>query len=63
MAAKGATVKRIKPGLQGEHGKGLEPGGPVDETGVVTREFSWKWMKVEINGEAQWVRCEEFEEV
>ncbi len=62
MATKGATVRRVKVGMQGEHGKGYEPGGPVNETCVVTREHSWKWMKVEISGEAQWVRCEEFEE-
>ena len=59
----GKTVKRVKVGQKGLHGKGLEPDENIGEEGIVIRDFSWKWMKIDIGGEAEWVRCEDFQEV
>lgn len=55
----GDKVHRSKRGRPLGHGEDDEPIGPEE---TVTRVHSWKWMKVDNNGEAHWVRCDEYEE-
>ncbi len=64
MITVGSRVRRARPGKKLKGGKDDEmQDDEVGREGNVTREFSWKWMKIDAAGEAEWVRFEDFEEV
>lgn len=63
----GKRVRRVKGGLAL---KGKDKGQPdpfnddaIGEEGTITRIYSFKWMKIDIDGEAEIVRVDHYEEV